>query len=74
MANRRVYSAPRNSLASIGAWLVEVGTNEIGIFPEGANGPGVSLSWFMTASNARQLAAFLVEAADAVDATKSEVA
>ena len=71
----RVYTSPENEFSLIAAWTRD--ENGAGyalvIYPMPFGTPAMSLSWHMSAENARALAAMLVAAADAVDAGIPEV-
>jgi hypothetical protein len=71
----RVYTSPENEIARIAAWTRDDhgAGYAVVIYPMPFTTPALSLSWYMSAENARALAAMLVAAADAVDAGIPEV-
>lgn len=66
----RVYTSPDNGLVRIAGWTREANGAgyAVAIYPSPRTTPGISLSWHMSADDARKLAAMLVAVADAVDA------
>jgi hypothetical protein len=71
----RVYTSPDSEIARIAAWTRDHhgAGYAVVIYPMPFTTPALSLSWHMTAENARKLAAMLVAAADAIDAGIPEV-